>query len=63
MLVSLTDWAATHGYTGSAARNLIRRGKLPEAKKIGRNWVIDSEVSWPVDRRRFRGSCSDCAKK
>lgn len=33
MLVSLTDWAVSHGYTGSAARNLIRRGKLPEAKK------------------------------
>jgi len=51
MLISLTQWAADNGYTDAAARNLIKRKKLPQAQKIGRNWIIDDAAKWPTDNR------------
>lgn len=51
MLIALTQWAADNGYTDAAARNLIKRGKLPQAQKIGRNWLIDDTIVWPDDKR------------
>lgn len=51
MLISLVQWAQAAGHTDAAARKLIARGKLPEAHKIGRNWLIDDAIPWPNDRR------------
>lgn len=52
MLISLVEWANRHGCADASARNLVRRGKLPQAQKIGRNYLIEENVPWPDDRRR-----------
>ena len=49
--MALTDWARQLGRTPEAANKLIQRGKLPEAVKIGRNWLIPIGTPWPEDRR------------
>lgn len=50
MLISLAEYAEKHGKCQEAARKMAQRGGFETARKIGRNWVIDSEEPWP-DRR------------
>lgn len=51
MLISLIEYAERHGKEASGARRLAIAGELKTARKIGRNWVIDSDEPWPEDRR------------
>ena len=50
MLISLAQYAEKHGKCQESARKMAQRGGFQTARKIGRNWVIDSEEPWP-DRR------------
>lgn len=50
MLISLAEYAKDHGLTQGAVRNRAAAGGFATARKIGRNWVIDSEEPY-VDRR------------
>lgn len=50
MLISLVEYAEKHGKRQESARKTAQRGGFKTARKIGRNWVIDSEEPWP-DRR------------
>ena len=50
MLISLAEYAERHGKCQESARKMAQRGGFETARKIGRNWVIDSEEPWP-DRR------------
>ena len=50
MLISLAEYAEKHGKCQESARKMAQRGGFQTARKIGRNWVIDSEEPWP-DRR------------
>ena len=50
MLISLVVYAEKHGKCQESARKMAQRGGFKTARKIGRNWVIDSEEPWP-DRR------------
>lgn len=50
MLISLAEYAERHGKCQESARKMAQRGGFQTARKIGRNWVIDSEEPWP-DRR------------
>ena len=50
MLISLVEYAERNGKAPANARQMAARGSFQTARKIGRNWVIDSEESWP-DRR------------
>jgi hypothetical protein len=43
VLISLTEYAQRHGKSEVAARKKAARGGFTTAKKIGRNWIIDSE--------------------
>lgn len=43
MLISLTEYAAMHDREESTIRKKCLRGGFKTARKIGRNWVIDSE--------------------
>lgn len=52
MLISLTEYAARNGKTDSAARRMALRGRFLTAEKIGRNWVIDDQESWPDCRKK-----------
>lgn len=50
MLISLAEYAKLNGRTPDTARQMALRGGFTTAQKIGRNWVIDSEESWPDHR-------------
>ena len=43
MLISLKEYAEKHGIHQDTVRQGVLRGKYKTARKIGRNWVIDSE--------------------
>lgn len=55
MLISLVEYAERNGKAPANARQMAARGSFQTARKIGRNWVIDSEEPWP-DRRVKTGS-------
>lgn len=50
MLISLAEYAEKNDKCQESARKMAQRGGFETARKIGRNWVIDSEEPWP-DRR------------
>ena len=50
MIISLVEYAEQHKKNRSSAVRMANRGSFQTAKKIGRNWTIDSEEPWP-DRR------------
>ena len=50
MLIPLAEYAKLHNRCQSAARRMALRGGFKAAKKMGRDWVVDSEEPWP-DRR------------
>lgn len=52
MLISLAEYAAKHGRDPSTVRQMALRGSFETAKKIGRNWVIDSDEPYPDNRVR-----------
>lgn len=51
MLISLSDYAKLHNRSGDTIRRFAENGAFITAKKIGRNWVIDSEEEYPVRKR------------
>lgn len=55
MLISLVEYAQAHDRDPANARQMAARGSFQTARKIGRNWVIDSEEPWP-DRRVKTGA-------
>ena len=61
MLISLAEYAELHQKDPANARQMALRGSFSTARKIGRNWVIDSEEPWP-DRRVRSGKYSKKAK-
>ena len=50
-MISISEWASLHGHKKESANKLIQRGKLPQAQKIGRNWILPEDTPWPEDRR------------
>lgn len=50
MLISLAEYAQIHGKHPDNIRQKVLRGGFSSARKIGRNWVIDSEEPF-VDER------------
>lgn len=51
MLIALAEYAKIHKKSGDTVRRLAESGKLQTAKKIGRNWVVDSAEMYPVKKR------------
>ena len=49
MLITIKEYAAREGVTVEAIRARIRRGRIP-AVKLGRDWLVESDVSF-TDRR------------
>jgi len=49
--VTLKDWAASLGVVPRTARVWVENGKLPAARKIGRDWFIPPDTPRPADRR------------
>ena len=62
MLISLSEYATAHGRSQISVQQKARRGGFKTAKKIGRNWVIDSDEPY-TDRRIRSGKFKKFCKK
>jgi len=62
MLISLSEYAEKHGRNPVSVRQKAQRGGFTTAKKIGRNWVIDSDEEYS-DLRVSEGKYRDWRKK
>ena len=62
MLISLMEYAAKHGKDPDNVRKMAAAGRFETARKIGRNWVIDSEEPWQ-DKRVTSGNYIGWRKK
>ena len=52
-MIPLTQYAAMHGKAEVTARQMARRGGLRTARKLGRDWMVDSQEPYPDRRRRM----------
>lgn len=50
MLIPIKEYAAMHGKSPVSVRQMAQRGSFKTAKKLGRNWLIDSEEPYPDHR-------------
>lgn len=51
-LISIAEYAALHGKAAISVQQKARRGGFHTAKKIGRNWVIDSDEPYNDNRQK-----------
>lgn len=51
MLISLAEYAARHGKAYTTVRDLVQRGKLQTAHKVGRNYVVEEDEPYPACKR------------
>ena len=58
MLIALNEYAAMHGKSCDTVRRLAEKGNLTTAVKIGRNWIVDSDETYPVKKRQASKSIS-----
>lgn len=56
-LISLAEYAEKHGRVLATARQKVLRGGFKTARKIGRNWVIDSDEPYS-DKRHKKLGCN-----
>ena len=52
MLIALTEYAKIHNKSSDTIRRLAECGSLVTAQKIGRNWVVDSNETYPAKKRQ-----------
>lgn len=52
MLISLAEYARLNGRNPATARQMALRGGFRTARKVGRDWMIDSEEPYPDKRRK-----------
>lgn len=55
-LISLPEYAKIHNRNPATVRQKVLRGNFKTAKKIGRNWVIDSEEPYSDNRKKGTGN-------
>ena len=53
-LVSSTEYAKLNGKAPKSVRDLIHRGRLKTAVKIGRNWLVNRNEPYPNRRVKTR---------
>ena len=51
MIISLTEYAKIHGKSPDTIRRMAENGLLRTARKVGRNWTVDENESYPVAKR------------
>ena len=61
-LISLVEYAKTHGINSATARRRAQSGKYKTARLIGRNWVIDKNEPH-IDYRIKSGKYIDARKR
>ena len=52
--ITLKDYAERHGLNAAALRQRILRGSIPEAHKLGRDWLVPEDLTL-TDRRVKNG--------
>lgn len=68
-LISLAEYAALHNRAAISVRQKARRGGFQTAKKIGRNWVIESDEPYEDNRHGSTENivrprtCRQCGKE
>lgn len=50
-LLTVAEYARLYNKSMEQIKVFCRTGRIPEAKKIGRDWVIPSDAPYPVDNR------------
>lgn len=55
-LVTITEYAKTHNKSIEQVKVFCRTGRIPGAKKIGRDWVLSVDAPYPVDQRITSGN-------
>jgi len=56
MLISLSEYAKLHDKSSDTLRRLAERGAFHTAKKIGRNWVVENNEEYPVQKRSSKNT-------
>lgn len=51
-LIPLVEYAAMHDRAAASVRQLVSRGRLKSAVKIGRNWLVRKDEPYPAPRWR-----------
>jgi hypothetical protein len=62
-MISLTEYAAKHGRSDRAARQMAERRGFQTAQKIARNWIIDENEPYPdarIKTGKYIGSRKVC---
>lgn len=50
-LIRATEYGNLHNKSVEMVKTLCRSGRIPGAKKIGRDWMIPSDAPYPTDKR------------
>ena len=53
--VSIAEYCKIYGKSPSGVRHGCIEGRYKTARKVGRNWVLDSEEKAPIDNRVKHG--------
>ena len=53
-LLTVADFAALHGISTGRVRTLLLQGRVPEAQRVGRAWVIPEQHSYTPGRAGIR---------
>ena len=54
-LLTVSEYANLHNKSVEQVKVFCRTGRIPGAKKIGRDWVIPSDTPYPLDNRVASG--------
>ncbi len=61
--ITVKEAAEAWGVAPRTVRSWIERGKLPEAQRIGRDWLVPSDAAKPSDRRYVKKPVRNRRKK
>jgi hypothetical protein len=53
-LITAAEWARRNGHHEKTGALEIRRGKVPQAVKVGHQWLLPDDTPWPEDKRHMR---------
>lgn len=54
-LLTVSEYAQLYNKSVEQVKVFCRHGRIPGAKKIGRDWVIPSDAPYPIDNRVASG--------
>lgn len=61
--ISLSEYCEKYGIDKANTWKKIKAGRIPEAKQIGKAWVLPADAPPPADARVTNGRCRGWRKK